>query len=171
MTLYETFDDTCDELSIEDPFIPIGESCLIENNGTNNYYYSNDNQNYTELRKNALEKAKKLFYQVDSNNSENNDCRKKKVIEFMIKNIKELNKIHSNKNEKMDNLENSIKRKQIQSDANKDLILKNENYDLIEHSRIEHTNNKLTLNKKQMKIYLILICVFLILQFILLLVI
>ena len=36
MTLYETF-DTCDTLSIEDPLIPIGESCLIENNGTKDY--------------------------------------------------------------------------------------------------------------------------------------
>ena len=165
MVLYETFDE-CKKLSIEDPFIPIGESCLVENNGTNNYYYTDDKQNYTELRKNALEKAENLFKQTDTS-----DCDKKKIIEFMLKNIKELNKIHSNKNEKIDNLENSIKRKQIQSDANKDLILKNENYDLIERSRIEHTNNKLTLNKKQIKIYLILICVFLILQFILLLVI
>ena len=165
MVLYETF-DTCANPPIEDPFIPIGESCLVENNGTNNYYYTDDKQNYTELRKNALEKAENLFKQTDTS-----DCDKKKIIEFMLKNIKELNKIHSNKNEKIDNLENSIKRKQIQSDANKDLILKNENYDLIERSRIEHTNNKLTLNKKQIKIYLILICVFLILQFILLLVI
>ena len=167
MTLYETF-ETCDNsISIEDPFIiPIGESCLIENNGSKDYYSTHDNKNYTELREKALEKAKELFKE-----QEKCDYGKKKVIDFMLKNIKELDNINEDKELNIKNLQNAIKIKQIKSEANKDLMLKNENYDLIEHSRIEHTNNQLTSNKKQIKVYLILICVFLILQFILLLVI